>query len=166
MNPSAKRSFPRRWFAVVALLLFTVPMYADFSAVANAISSQRGVRRTWIPFLGVARTFVRVAKPEGIRDFQLAVFSGGERIDPRQLQTMMRAKVGPGFTPLVQVRSRKSGEWTFIYARPYADGNRVELMVLAHDSSETVLVRVDVDAEMVARHLNSEPRGVTAVARR
>jgi hypothetical protein len=166
MNPSAKHSSSRRWLAVAALLLVTVPVYADFSAIANAMSSQRGVKRTWIPFLGVARTFVRVAKPEGIRDFQLAVFSGGERIDPRQLQTILGRKVGPGFTPLVQVRSRKSGEWSFIYARPYDGGNRVELLVLAHDSSETVLVRVDIDAEMVARHLNSEPRGVTAVARR
>ncbi|HEX2060328.1 MAG TPA: hypothetical protein VHK90_06275 [Thermoanaerobaculia bacterium] len=150
--------------AVAALLFCTVPLYADFSAVARAIDDHRGVKRVWIPFLGLARVAVRIVEPQGVHDFQLATFTGAEDIDARELQRILRTKVGPGFKPLVQVWSRKSNEWSFIYARPH--GDRIELMVLAHDDEETVLVRVEVNADKVAEAIEQHPRRVHDVARR
>ena len=154
---------------LLATLLFAsvaLPLHADFNAVARAIDSQDGVSRIWIPFLGVARAVVWVVQPEGVRDFQLVTFRNRGDVDPRELQEIMRAKAGAGFKPLVQVWSRRSNEWSFIYAKPSADGNRIELMVLAHDDDEqTVLVRVDVDANVLARELSERPRGVTRMAR-
>jgi hypothetical protein len=147
-------------FATVAL-----PLHADFNAVARAIDRQDGVSRRWIPFLGVARAVVWMVQPEGVRDFQLVTFQSKGRVDPQELQQIMRAKAGDGFKPLVQVWSRRSNEWSFIYARPSSKSNRIELMVLAHDDEETVLVRVDVDAEVLARELGEKPRGVTRMAR-
>jgi hypothetical protein len=155
--------------ALAATLLFTafaLPLHADFAAIARALESKRGVHRVWIPFLGIARAAVWVVRPEGVRDFQLATFESNGEVDPRELQNLMREKVGPGFTPLVQVMSRRSGEWTSIYAKPSADGKRIELMVLVHDDEETVLVRVDVDGNAVARHLEVRPRNVVNMARR
>ena len=153
---------------LAALLIASValPLHADFNAVARAIDSQDGVSRIWIPFLGVARAVVWVVQPEGVRDFQLVTFRNRGDVDPRELGEIMRAKAGAGFKPLVQVWSRRSNEWSFIYAKPSADGNRIELMVLAHDNDEqTVLVRVDVDANVLARELSEKPRGVTRMAR-
>lgn len=153
---------------LLASLLFAslaLPMRADFNAVARAIDNQRGVSRIWIPFLGVARAVVWVVQPQGVRDFQLVTFKSDGRVDPHELQEIMQAKAGPDYKPLVQVWSRRSGEWSFIYARPSAEKNRIELMVLAHDDEETVLVRVDVDAEVLARELEQRPRHVTRMAR-
>ncbi len=152
--------------AAVFALLITLPLHADFASVARAIDSQHGVKRIWIPFLGMARFVVRVVAPEGIHDFQLATFEGAEDVDPRKLGEIIRTQAGPGFTPLVQVWSRKTNDWSFIYARPSKKADRLELMILAHDSSDTVLVRVDVDATMVARELKDRPRHVSHVARR
>lgn len=151
--------------AALLLVLVAQPLHAGFAEVAHAIDSQRGVSRIWIPFLGVARLAVRLVAPEGIHDFQLVTFKGADNVDPKELQRILRAKIGPGFSPLVQVWSRKSSEWSFIYARPAADG-RIELVVLAHDDEDTVLVRVDVDAVKLARELNDSPRNVTRMARR
>ena len=142
-----------------------LPLQADFNAVARAIDSQDGVRRIWIPFLGVARAVVWVVQPEGVRDFQLVTFRNTGNVDPQELQQIMRAKAGEGFKPLVQVWSKRTGEWSFIYAKPSADGDRIELMVLAHeDDEQTVLVRVDVDAKVLARELGERPRHVTRMA--
>ncbi len=152
--------------AAVFALLITLPLHADFASVARAIDSQHGVKRIWIPFLGMARFVVRVVAPEGIHDFQLATFEGADDIDPRKLGEIIRTQAGPGFTPLVQVWSRKTNDWSFIYARPSKKADRLELMILAHDSRDTVLVRVDVDANMVARELKDRPRHVSHVARR
>ena len=153
-----------------ALLLLTVvalPLHADFSSIARAIDAQKGVKRIWIPFLSIARVAVRMIEPEGVHDFQLATFEGADDLDPRMLHDIIRTKAGAGFVPLVQVWSRKSSEWSFIYARPSAGSERLELMILAHDDDgDTVLVRVDVDPEIVARELKDRPRNVTNVARR
>ena len=151
----------RLWIALL-LVVVTLPAHADFNAVARAISKERGVNRVWIPFLGVARMMVRVVEPKGVNDFQLATFEGADNLDPRQLERILREKVGQGFSPLVQVRSRKS-DWTFIYARPH--GDRIELIVLTKDGDDTVLVRVDVDADEVAREIHRHPRQVTKMAR-
>ena len=155
----------KRVAAALVILAVSLPLYADFASLARAIDAKSGVRRIWIPFLGVARFAVRVVQPEGIRDFQLATFSGTDNVDPRELQSLMRQKIGPGFTPLVQVWSRKHGkkEWSFIYAKPGAN-DRIELVILAQDDEETVLVRVDVDADMIARELD-RPGNVRHIAR-
>jgi hypothetical protein len=41
----------------------------------------------------------------------------------------------------------------------------MELMIVTHDSEDTVLVRVEVDANIIAHELR-EPRSVAKVARR
>jgi hypothetical protein len=156
----------KRFLAALVALSLTVPLYADFASIARAIDAQHGVKRVWIPFLGLARAAIRVAQPQGVRDFQLVTFKGTEKVDGQQLGALVRSKIGPGFQPLVQVWSRKTGDRSFIYARPHADGNRVELIILAQDGAETVLVRVDIDAETIARQLNDEPRNVTFASRR
>ena len=155
--------------ALVALAVavpLAVPAYADFGAVARAIDAEKGVKRVWIPFLGIARLAVWVVHPEGVRDFQLVTFEGAHKVAPERLQQVMNEKLGKGFVPLVRVWSKKAGkkDWSFIYVRPHGQ-DRIELVILAHDDEDTALVRVDVDAEVLARELD-DPRGVTRMARR
>jgi hypothetical protein len=154
----------RRLAAVLALVL-ALPLHADFASVARAIDAQQGVDRVWIPFLGLARFIVRVVQPEGVHDFQLVTFEGADDVDPKTLGNIIRTQAGPGFRPLVQVWSRRSNDWSFIYARPSARADRLELMILARDGSDTALVRVDVDADLIARELRDSPRHVAKVAR-
>ena len=151
---------------LLLLTLLALPLRADFSSIARAIDAQRGVSRVWIPFLGVARLAVIMVAPEGIHDFQLVTFEGTENVDPHKLRDIVRTQAGPGFSPLVQTWSRRSNEWSFIYARPVRNSNRLELLVLARDAEDTVLVRVEVDADKVAHMVRVQPREVSHVARR
>lgn len=154
----------KRLLAALAVFAVTLPLYADFGSMARAIDGQRGMRRVWIPFFGIARTFVRIVDPQGVHDVQLAVFEGTGQLNAQQLGDLMRQHVGKGFRPLVRAYSKKSGEWSFIYAKPTAK-NRFELMILAAEKDETVLVRVEVDAEILARELD-HPVEVSKMARR
>lgn len=151
--------------SAIVLVTIALPLRADFRSVARALESHPGVDRISIPFLGLARLAVWVASPEGVHDFQLATFEGAGKLDGQQLQQMMERHAGEGFRPLVRAWSKKKGEWSFIYAKPKGHG-RTELMVLSHDSDETVLVRVEVNADVVARHIEHEPRKVGNVSRR
>ena len=152
--------------ALLILTAVALPLHADFASIARAIDAKHGVKRVWIPFLSIARVAVRMIEPQGVHDFQLATFEGADDLDPRELQNIIRTRAGAGFVPLVQVWSKKSSEWSFIYARPSAKTDRLELLILTRDSSDTVLVRVDVDANIVARELKDEPQSVTNMARR
>jgi hypothetical protein len=137
--------------AIVLFFVVALPLHADFASIARVIDDQSGVKRVWIPFLGLARVVVRVVQPEGVHDFQIATFEGADDLDPHWLRDVVRTQAGPGFMPLVQTWSRAKREWTYIYARPTAQTNRLELMILTHDRRDTVLVRVAVDADVVAR---------------
>ena len=147
--------------ALLLIAVVAVPARADFQDVAKAIGAKSGMKRIWIPVLGLARFAVWVASPSGVHDFQLATFEGGRDVDPTDLRDILRAHAGKGFTPLVQVWSKRSNEWSFIYARPGKRANRLELLVLAKDGDDTTLVRVDVDAQKLAMHLD-RPRHVRA----
>lgn len=156
----------RRTIALLLLLtVATVPLHADFSRIARAIDSHHGVNKVWMPFMGLARMMVRTVHPEGVHDFQIAVFEGAGGLDAGKLQALMQRNAGPGFVPLVRSWSKKSGEFAFIYVRPEKNSTKMELIVLGHDDEETALVRVVVDAEVLARNL-SEPGSVVHIARK
>lgn len=158
--------------AAVVSILLSAPLQADASAslstgfahIARGLDSHLG-SRTWIPFLGLGRFFVRAIHPNGVHDFQLAVFENHRRdVDPLALEDLIRQGAGKDFSRLVRVRSnRRSRENVFIYARPR--GRYIEMIVLVHERDETVLVRLVADAEVVAREFGA-PRGVVKFAKR
>lgn len=151
-----------------ALLVFAVavtlalPARADFSSLARAVSSKPGVQRVWIPFLGLARAAVWVVSPKGVHDFQLVTFEGRGLDDAATYAKLMQEHIRD-FQPLVRVRER-NGDFSYIYAKP-GKNDRMEVIVFTHDKSDTVLVRVEVDAQVVAAEFG-DPRKVGTVARR
>jgi hypothetical protein len=154
----------KRVLLAALLIAFAAPLYADFRSIERALTARLG-RPTYIPLLGLVRVATWVAHPEGVHDFQLAVYEGPRRgVDGVEIERIVAREVPPGFAPLVRARSR-NGEWTFIYARP--SGNRVELIVVAHDhgDGDTTLIRVDVDAVRVAREMGDGHRMVKIAKR-
>ena len=61
--------------------------------------------------------------------------------------------------PLVQSRSKRDGETTLIYARPLG-GDRVALLVFAHDREDTTIVRVVVSMDKFSETMNHPDRVV------
>jgi len=143
---------------IIASLLLALPLYADFRSIERALRSRLG-SPTWIPFLGVARVASNVIHPNGVHDFQLAVFEHGS-LDGAEAAVMM-AREAVGYTRLVHARSR--GEWTFVYCKP-SEGGRVDLLILTSDASETVLVRCDVDAQTFVDGMD-KPEKLASIAK-
>ena len=156
-----------RRFSIVALIVFSVaaqPLFADFHSVRRGLR-KLGFEQTWIPFLGLARSMVRIVQPKGVHDFQIAVYDTSPEVSGTAIEAMLRRSVGRGFTPLVRVFSAKKGEAVFVYARPGRDERMIELIVLAHERNETVLVRLAADSEIVAREFG-DPVKMGALASR
>ena len=137
---------------IVVSLLIALPLYADFGSIERALRAKIGAP-TWIPGLGFVRFASNIVHPDGVHDFQLAVFEHGGMDGEEAAQLLSREAAG--FTQLVHVRSRR--EWTFIYSRP-GKGDRMELLILTSDREQTVLVRCDLDAEAFAKSMDRPER--------
>ena len=142
-------------YVALALVLFAaLPLHAGFKDVVRAVETRTQMHATFIPFLGLARFAVWIVHPEGVYDFQLATFEGrGAEVELDDLSDAIRKAAGNGFRPLVQARSRRTGEFTYILAKP-VDDNRVELMLATHDHSDTVVIRAVIDADRMLAHIH------------
>jgi hypothetical protein len=154
----------KRALLILAIALFAAPLYADFNSIERALTARLG-KPTSIPMLGLVRFAAWIVHPEGVHDFQLAVYEGPRRaVDAVEIERIVAREIPRGFSPLVRTRAR-NGEWTLIYAKP--NGDRVELFVVAHDhgDGDTTLVRVDVDAMRVAKNMG-DAHGMVKIAKR
>jgi hypothetical protein len=137
--------------ALILAVSMAIPARADFSSLARAVSRKPGVHRVWIPFMGLARAAVWVVSPKGVHDFQLVTFEGRGFKDAAAFGALMQEHVRD-YQPMVRVRER-GGAFSYIYVKP-GKNDRIDLIVFSHDNSgETVLVRVEVDAKVVAAEI-------------
>lgn len=129
----------------------------DFDAVVRSVESNLHVRRTRIPMLGIAKLFIRVSNPSGVKQLDLAVFEDVRlsRDSIRNLDKAVREATGERWTPMVRVRER--GEWTTIFARPDGE-DRMRLLIATVDSDDAVVVHLSVNASQLAATLDEHPR--------
>ena len=146
----------KRVLLVLTLVFAAASARADFDSLVRVVESSRGLHRIWMPGMGLVRMAVRMAHPEGVHDLQLARFSGDGDVDFDQL-----IKSTPA-APIIRARERR-GEIAMIWARPL-HGDLFELLIVAHDpTDETVVVRVVVNGEMLAREL-ADPKHPDLIA--
>lgn len=132
---------------LAALLVAGVPVQARdraFSRLVDRLEAHYQKAPMGTGFLGfLARCF----SPEGVSGLRMAIF---EEVDSRRaplgadFDAFVQRTVGPDRTPMVRI-SRKDGERVYLYARP--QGERVELLVVAAESTEAVVLSMKVDPE-------------------
>jgi hypothetical protein len=140
----------------LAVVFAALPLRADFDSLVRAVETIPGLHRVPLPGFGLVRFAVWMVHPEGVHDVQLATFEGkgSGDIDRRELERLIRRHADAGYSPLVQVHSRRTGELTLIWARP--QGDRVELLLIAHEpNDETVVLRTVVDVNAIARQIDN-----------
>jgi len=154
----------RRLVLLVAFVsvfaLGATPARANFDDIVRAVESRYKVHRTWIPGFGLVRFALWMVRPGGVSDVQLATFENAHFGDAQDLADIVRRHSGEPLQPLVQTHSNRDGETTLIYARPLG-GDRVALLVFAHDHDDTTLVRVVVSMDKFAQAVN-HPHNVVA----
>ncbi|HSN67855.1 MAG TPA: hypothetical protein VLV48_01330 [Thermoanaerobaculia bacterium] len=147
----------KRANAIAALLLLAAALTgcrsSEFSKLVRAVEAEPGTRRQYIPMLALARTGVRTIHPHGIRDFQLAIFETEGVASSARLDAAIR-EAGDGWTPMIRVE-RADGERTSVWARP-AKGT-MEMLVLAHEPGESVIVRLEMAPEEFFAALSDSP---------
>jgi hypothetical protein len=145
--------------AIAGLLVLglAVPVTAtagEFGKIVSEVSRSTKLSRTWIPFLGVARTFVRTTHPDGIYDFRVALFEGKSKADVGVLHQKVRAAVGPEWTPMIVAKSKRQQETALVFMRETKRG--VRLLIVAYEPDEVAVVEVEVKPEKVAEFISGD----------
>jgi hypothetical protein len=152
----------RRLLLAIALSIFALgatPARANFEDIVRAVESRYHVQRTTIPMFGLVRFALWCVHPGGVSDVQLATFENAHFDDMKGLAEIVRRNAGEAMQPLVQTRSNRQNETTLIYARPLG-GDRVALLIFAHDREDTTVVRVVVSMDKFSEAMNHPHRVV------
>lgn len=144
-------------FVVLLATLLAAPAAAgdaDFHAIVRGVESGYGVHRVHLPLFGLARFVVQVARPEGVKDFDMAIFEtpDGPPLDSGRFDGIMKRAGGSHWSSVIRVRSRRNGEWVYIYARP--EGRDWRMLIATFQTAETVILEAQVDPEILANALD------------
>ena len=152
----------RRWIAALALLIVAAPLRADFGAVVRAVESRYHVHQSGgVPLMGLVRFAVWIVHPEGVYDLQLATYEKTSFGNAREIADLVRLNAGE-YRPMVQTWSNRTGECTFIFARP-AGGDRVSMLIFAHDNDDTTIVKVVVSLDKFAETVHRPKHAVASL---
>jgi hypothetical protein len=126
----------------------------DFNHVVKAIESHYGVKRTHIPFMGVADFALKVKHPAGAREFQLAVFedldSSPAYRDLADRDRLMNAISGHGLHPVIAVHSRPDAQSTYIFFTDSGKSARMLIAAFHRDGATLIEVKTDLDTVLKA----------------
>ena len=159
-----------KYFIVIALLLFSFPVYAsgdDFNSVVKMIERFYRVKHQGIPFLAkagmkVATTAARIKGGEAKRiaeagSIKLAVFEdqafNGDFI---KFRASLNEALNETWMPLIQTLSAKNAEQNYIYLRNA--GDKYNVLVINIEERDATVVQVTVSAKNLALLLK-DPEG-------
>ncbi len=144
---------------LAAVLVAGVPVQARdraFSRLVDRLEAHYQKAPMGTGFLGfLARCF----SPEGVSGLRMAIF---EDVDSRRaplggdFDAFVQKTVGSDRVPMVRI-SRKDGERVYLYARP--QGERMELLVVAAEATEAVVLSMKVDPERFQAWMD-DPEGL------
>ncbi len=129
----------------------------EFNDIVRSLSDEFRAQPTRIPFFGLVNAFTFVARPAGASHIDLAVFEHlnlGVR-NGQDLLEMVRRSVGRGWTPFVQVHSRRNGELVLVYLR--MEGRNCRLLVTSIERDEATVVQLRLNPDGLQRWI-SAPR--------
>jgi hypothetical protein len=177
MRHEEQRITPRRlrnpwrgaWIAllpIVAIVLAIVVTQAaavraeadSFGSLVRTLKSHDDIEVTTPPMMWLARLVVKAAQPEGVMDVRVAMFEGrglSRVAGDESFNKLLRRVADQGWSPMVKVRSRKSGELSAVHVREHR--GRLSLLVVAIDRGEGVIVEAAVKPEALSRWLD-KPR--------
>ena len=153
---------------IVAIVLAVVVTQAaavraesdSFGSLVRTLQAHDDVEVTTPPMMWLARLVVKAAQPEGVSDVRLAMFEGRglSRVAADESFGKLLQKVtDQGWSPMVRVRSRKSGELTAVHVREHR--GHLSLLVVTINRGEGVIVEATVKPETFTRWFD-EPRKI------
>jgi len=152
----------KRLFVASALLSLTIAFTApaamanpsEFDRIASHLRLKYQAKKVRIPFMWLARAAVKVARPAGVKSFNVTLFDNlkfsRETLD-REMQDAMKNSFGPEWSSILRVRSQ-DGQQAYMYMRE--DGKNIKIAVVTIDKEEAAVIRATFCPEKLAEFIN------------
>lgn len=126
-----------------------------FDGVVNSLEARYHAHATRIPFMGLVSLVAHGATHQGVGNLHVAEFEDFHAtVDGDELNRIVTAKLGEGWSIMVRETSRKGGEQTLVFSRP--EGHRMGLFVVDLDGHELDVVQVSVDPDHLSQFVNDK----------
>lgn len=140
-------------FAFAAPQAFAKPN--EYEKIVRHLKSNYKAKKVSLGFVWLARMAVKIARPAGVKSFNVTLFKdlqfSGETIDT-EMQEALRQSFGPEWTSVFRTRSR-DGQQAYMYMRE--DGSNVKLTVVTIDKQNAAVVRAKFSPEKLADFINN-----------
>lgn len=127
----------------------------EYEAVANHLKKNYNGKKISIPFMWLAKAAVKIARPAGVKSFNITLFEdlkfSKETLD-KEMRGVMRSSFGPEWSSILNVRS-KDGEQVYMYMRE--DGKNIKIALVTIEGNEAALIRATFSPEKLAEFINN-----------
>jgi hypothetical protein len=157
------RSRPTKYIFLVGALIVIPSAHAfaqnAFDIATKHLKDHYSAQERHIPFMGLARFSVKLIRPAGVKSIKVKVFEnlhtqeGCADLAGTQLNSSLQSSLGPGWSPIIKVYSRRGVEQTFIYAKE--EGKDLKLFVVTLDNDQATVARLTLSPEGVVKFMNN-----------
>jgi hypothetical protein len=166
---TSKRLLTRLSITVVLLTLAPAASLAgdeSFSSVVKHIKSNYHAKQQgFFGAMMLARFAVKIIKPAGVKNFKVVLlkdldYSEAPGPGNGQFHSLIRNKIDPRWTPLVQYSSPREKQWTYVYVT--REKEDVQLLVVTLQQKDAVVLQAKFSpAKLVEFMNNPQIMGIT-----
>ncbi|HUB83684.1 MAG TPA: hypothetical protein VMB03_33025 [Bryobacteraceae bacterium] len=125
----------------------------EFDRVVSAVEQHYGVKRTYIPLMGMANFIVKVAHPAGTSGFKIAVFEDLPDVgDQTDLDRLMDRICAGHLHPMIVTRERH-GDSTYILTGE--SGKSTRIFIATFEPHEATVIEATVNFDTLLKMIGS-----------
>ena len=128
---------------------------SEYEKIVKHLKTNYRAKKVNIPFLWLAKVAVKVARPAGVKSFNVTLFQdlqfSRETLD-LEMRSALDNSFGPEWAPVFRVRSR-DGQNAYMYLRE--DGKYVKITVVTVEKNQAAVIRATFSPEKLADFINN-----------
>lgn len=131
----------------------------EAKAIVRHLKTKYRAKKVRIPLMWLAKFAVSVARPAGVKSFNITLFedlkfSSSNTLDA-EMQAAMRNSLSEEWSPILRVRSRE-GEQVYMYMREVGNNNSVvKIMLVSIDKNNAAVVRATFSPDKLVEFMNN-----------
>ena len=153
---------------IAAIMIFAfaaMPAQANdkgYDAVVRHLKTKYKAKKVNIPFMFLARAAIKMARPAGVKSFNLTIF---EKLNfspvtlDAEMQSAMRNSLSADWSSIIRVRSRNAAQ-VYMYMRE--SGKDLKIMLVTIDKENATIIRATFSPDKLAEFMDNPRMAISA----
>lgn len=153
----------KRLITATALLLLTFVFAApqtfakpsEYDKIVSHLKTKYRAKKVSLGFVWLARMAVKVARPAGVKSFNITLFKDlkfSQQTLDGEMQDALKSSFSQDWSPVFRVRSR-AGQQAYMYMRE--EGGNVKITLVTIDTENAAVIRATFSPDKLAEFMNN-----------